>query len=75
MLHVPRAKAGMQGGNLSLPFLSILHSSFHQLDAAESSSTASFAEAFEMISLGDALLHISKAQLWAVVSSLAEAEA
>jgi len=70
MLQAPRASAGMQGGNLSLPLLSILCSGFHQLVAVANNPPASLAGAFEKISLGDALLHISKAQLWAVVPSL-----
>lgn len=70
MLQAPRASAGMQGGNLSLPLLSILCSGFHQFVAVANNPPASLAGAFEKISLGDALLHVSKAQLWAVVPSL-----
>lgn len=46
MLHVPWANAGTQGGNLSLPLLSILCGGFQQLDTVETNSTASFIRAF-----------------------------
>lgn len=70
MLQAPRANPGTQGGNSSFPLLSILCGGFHQLDAVEMNAATSLARIFKKISLGDALLHISKAQLWAVVSSL-----